>query len=228
MTTTKDKREAWNLHLEATHDQFAEEEIRLGPWTSHSLINDPKHMAFVLSRYKFCAKLIEGKRKALEVGCGDGFGTPILAQAVAHLDCIDWEPRNIEGNKRRLKHLKNTNFLELDVSANEIEGKYDAILSIDVIEHLEPEFEKPFMENQINALNKEGILITGTPNVTASQYATFRSDHQHINLKSAKELKNLLDKYFHNSFVFSMNDEVVHTGYHPMAHYLMAFGVGKK
>ena len=108
------------------------------------------------------------------------------------------------------------------------EGKYDAILSIDVIEHLEPEFEKPFMENQINALNKEGILITGTPNVTASQYATFRSDHQHINLKSAKELKNLLDKYFHNSFVFSMNDEVVHTGYHPMAHYLMAFGVGKK
>jgi len=25
-----------------------------------------------------------------------------------------------------------------------------------------------------------------------------------------------------------MNDEVVHTGFHPMAHYLFAIGVGKK
>jgi len=26
--------------------------------------------------------------------------------------------------------------------------------------------------------------------------------------------------------VFSMNDEVVHTGFHPMAHYLMALACG--
>ena len=58
----KELRKAWNLHLESTHDQFAQEEIKLGPWTSYSLVNDPKHMAFVLSRYKFCAKMLEGKK----------------------------------------------------------------------------------------------------------------------------------------------------------------------
>jgi hypothetical protein len=35
-----------------------------------------------------------------------------------------------------------------------------------------------------------------------------------------------MTRYFQNVFVFSMNDEVVHTGFSPMAHYLFAMGVG--
>ena len=33
-----------------------------------------------------------------------------------------------------------------------------------------------------------------------------------------------MQQFFHNVFIFSMNDEVVHTGYAPMAHYLLALG----
>ena len=53
-------------------------------------------------------------------------------------------------------------------------------------------------------------------------------DYQHINLKNGKTIKELFDRYFYNTFVFSMNDEVMHTGFYPMAHYLFAIGVGKK
>ncbi|MCA6302689.1 MAG: hypothetical protein IM629_12150, partial [Phenylobacterium sp.] len=35
-------------------------------------------------------------------------------------------------------------------------------------------------------------------------------------------------KFFSNVFLFSMNDEVVHTGFAPMAHYLFAIGAGKR
>ena len=35
-------------------------------------------------------------------------------------------------------------------------------------------------------------------------------------------------RYFHDVFMFSMNDEVVHTGFHAMAHYLFALCVGKR
>ena len=56
-----------------TEEQFIAS-VPLGPWTSYSLLNDPKHMCFVLARYKFCSKMLEGKAKILEVGCGDGFG----------------------------------------------------------------------------------------------------------------------------------------------------------
>ena len=224
----KESRLAWNLHVEATDEQFRTEEALLGPWTSYSLRNDPKHMAFVLARYKFCAKMLAGKESVLEVGCGDAFGTPIVAQEVKTLRCLDWEERNIVGNRRRLSHLTNVTFDIADVSVSQPNGIYDAIFNIDVIEHLEPEFEKPFMENMVNCLQEQGIMIIGTPNESASQFATYRSDHQHINLKSATTLKELSDRYFHNTFVFSMNDEIVHTGYYPMAHYLFAVGVGKK
>jgi hypothetical protein len=47
----------------------------------------------------------------------------------------------------------------------------------------------------------------------------------HINMKSADSLKDLLAQYFHNVFIFSMNDEMVHTGFYPMAHYLMALAI---
>mgnify|MGYP007028595943 CR=1 FL=1 len=35
-------------------------------------------------------------------------------------------------------------------------------------------------------------------------------------------------RFFDNVFLFSMNDEVVHTGFTPMAHYLFALCVGPK
>jgi hypothetical protein len=37
-----------------------------------------------------------------------------------------------------------------------------------------------------------------------------------------------MEEYFHSVFMFSMNDEVVHTGYHKMAHYLFAVAAHKK
>ena len=42
-----------------------------------------------------------------------------------------------------------------------------------------------------------------------------------MNCKSGEALKRTLERYFHTVFVFSMNDEVVHTGFYPMAHYLL-------
>jgi hypothetical protein len=41
-------------------------------------------------------------------------------------------------------------------------------------------------------------------------------------------LKRLMLQHFHDVFMFSMNDEVVHTGFHALAHYLFALCVGKR
>jgi hypothetical protein len=37
-----------------------------------------------------------------------------------------------------------------------------------------------------------------------------------------------MQQYFDHVFMFSMNDEVVHTGYFPMAQYLFALCTGVK
>ncbi len=202
--------------------------VTLGPWTSYSLLHDPKHMCFVLSRYKFCAKILEGKNAVLEVGCGDGFGSPIIAQAVKRVVAIDPETRLIRSNKKRLAKIKNIEFKRMDICREIPKGVFDATFSIDVIEHLDRNLNNVFMQNQCRCLTSEGICIIGTPNVTANQYASPRSKVQHINLKSHSTLRRLMERYFKNVFMFSMNDEMVHTGYGPMAHYLFGMGVGLK
>src|SRR3990167_4003487 len=217
---------AKNAYNEGTDYQFATTEIRLGPWTSYSLINDPKHMCFVLSRYKFCAKMLEGKKNIMEVGSGDGFGLPIIAQAAEHVYSVDWDKRLLDGNAKRLSHLKNVTYLHVDLNEGQPQIEVDAIFSIDVIEHLEPIKEAIFFENIVSCLKPQGVLITGTPNITASQYATPRSQVQHINLKSIQTLRELNEKYFENVFMFGMNDEVIHTGYAPMCHYIWSIAVG--
>lgn len=73
---------------------------------------------------------------------------------------------------------------------------------------------------------QEVVLIIGTPNVTANEYASAASKAGHINLQSAVTLKRLMERRFSNVFMFLMNDEVVYTGFAPMAHYLLAMGVG--
>lgn len=222
----KTVKSAKKAYREGTDYQFNTRELRLGPWTSYSLINDPKHMCFVLARYKFCAKMLEGKNSVMEIGAGDGFGLPIIAQAVKKVFAVDWDKRLLEGNKERLKHLKNVKYLHVDFNKESSNLKVDGIFLIDVIEHLEKKSEKLFMDNLVKCLKPEGVLIIGTPNITASQHATPRSRVQHINLKSGQSLRQLMQKYFNNVFMFGMNDEVLHTGYAPMCHYLWSIGSG--
>jgi len=72
------------------------------------------------------------------------------------------------------------------------------------------------------------MLILGTPNLTSQVYASQPSKEGHVNCKSHDELRALMKKHFHVSLLFSMNDEVVHTGYGPMAHYLFGIGICPK
>lgn len=202
----------------------------MGPWTSHIWRHDPRHMCFLLSRYKFCAKMLSGKEKVLEIGCGDAVGTPIVLQTVRALHGIDFEPLVLNDAKARYKSegLTQATFAVHDVSAAPVPGKFDAAYSLDVIEHVPESQENKFIDHICAALEPQGVLIVGTPNITANEYASPASKAGHINLKSADTLRNLLARRFHNVFCFSMNDEIVHTGYAPMAHYLFAIGVGLK
>ena len=46
--------------------------------------------------------MLEGKKKLIEIGVGDAFGVPIVAQTVESIHAVDWEPLLMEDNKKRL------------------------------------------------------------------------------------------------------------------------------
>ena len=73
-----------------------------------------------------------------------------------------------------------------------------------------------FMRNLSDSLSDQGVMLIGTPNKSAEQYASEWSLQGHINLKTYETLDALCSTYFHNVFHFGMNDEVVHTSYAPM------------
>lgn len=210
------------------HGYRYEKSIALGPWASGTLLRDPIHLVFALSRYKFVARMLTGKKKVLEIGCGDAFGTPIVAQFVGELTAIDIDKKIIVSNKDRLKMIQNLTFRELDFR-KEIPGeKFDAVFSIDVIEHIEPELNNLYMQQTVKSLAPDGITLIGTPNKTAEKYASTVSRAYHVNLHTHDSLKRLMEKYFRQVFMFTMNDEVVQTGFAPMGHYLFALGIGVK
>ena len=214
------------LYRELTERFFDTPEIPLGPWTSYSVMYDPKHLAFVLSRYKFVAKMLQDRDRVMEIGSGGGIGLSVVAQAVKHLYAVDWDRRLLDGNARRLKHLTNVSYVMADLNSEAPRLEVDAAYWIDVLEHLDAATESAVIRHIVDCLPDDGVLITGTPNKTASPYASPQSSELHINLKTMDELRDLMQQYFRNVFMFGMNDEVVHTGYTPMCHYMWSLAVG--
>ena len=84
------------------------------------------------------------------------------------------------------------------------------------------------MKNLTGSIRDHGVMLIGTPNKSAEQYASEWSRKGHINLKTQENLRDLGMTYFHNVFLFGMNDEVVHTGYAPMCHFIWALCVAPR
>ena len=202
----------------------------MGPWTSHIWRHDPRHIGFLLARYKFVAKMLGGRDKVMEVGCGDAVGTPVVLQTVKKVHGVDFEPLVLNDAIARYKRegVTNASFAVHDMLKEPVNDKFDAAFSLDVIEHIPLKDEATFIDNIVASLKEQGVLIVGTPNITANAYASEGSKAGHINLKTGDALRDALARRFNNVFSFSMNDEVVHTGYSPMAHYLICMGVGVK
>ena len=223
-----DARELWNSTYQETFAHYAKHPYILGPLASMTQEKDPKHNLFTLARYKFCAKMLIGKKQLLEVGCGDGFGFDIILQEVQPLllTGIDFDEQLIQNNQKRFSEYSKVNFICQDVTESPPPDTYDAAICLDVIEHVCREGEKDFLDNIVDSLEKDAIFIIGTPNAAAERYASEGSKTTHINLKDAASLRGLMVERFGNVLLFSMNDEMVHTGFYPMAHYLFAIGVG--
>jgi 2-polyprenyl-3-methyl-5-hydroxy-6-metoxy-1,4-benzoquinol methylase len=96
---------------------------------------------------------------------------------------------------------------------------------LDVLEHIDAADEDTFLNNIKNSVRERGVVIVGMPSLESQEYASRLSKEGHINCKSGSVLKSLCEKHFENVFLFSMNDEVVHTGFSPMAHYIFALCV---
>lgn len=210
---------------------FHADGIRASAMTDHSGAydfvdnDDPKHLAFSLARYKFVAKMFAGKRSVLELGCGDGYKSRIVRQSVNQLVAFDGDEKLIEiANKNKSARFPISfecrNILEGRCGPFHDEMPFDAVYSLDVFEHIADE------DGFLDVLwNWAPVCIIGLPSLESQEYASPRSKAHHINCKSGEDLRKACLEHWKHVFMFGMNDEVVHTGFLPMSHYLFALCV---
>lgn len=202
--------------------------VSLGLLKSREWIEDPRRFLFSQARYKFVSKMLSGRHNVLEVGCGDAFNAPIVMQEVERLTVTDFDPEFIADARARTPseypyEAVTHNFLE-----GQMDGNFDAVYLMDVLEHIGTVEEQRFISNILAATSDDVVAIVGMPSLESQVYASAGSKAGHINCKTAPDLKRLMEEFFSSVFMFSMNDEVVHTGYHRMAHYIIALCAHKR
>src|SRR5215471_14256156 len=200
----------------------------LGLMTNQVWVDDPRHLVFTLARYKFVSKMLSGRKHVLEVGCADAFGTRLVQQEVGKVTATDFDQTFVDDVLRRMDPQWSFDCRQHDLLTGPFPGEFDAAYAMDVIEHIPASQEDAFVGNIVRSLTPEGVLILGSPSLESQVHASPPSKQGHVNCKSGKALQALVGRFFHNVFLFSMNDEVVHTGFAPMAHYLIAIGTTRR
>jgi 2-polyprenyl-3-methyl-5-hydroxy-6-metoxy-1,4-benzoquinol methylase len=114
-----------------------------------------------LERYLFASERIRGAR-VLDIACGTGYGSWVLAQAGA--SAVVGVDRDEEAVVGAAKQFQRPNLSFRRVAAEELgtKGEFDAVVSFETIEHV-PD-PKGFIALLRGALRPGGTLILSSPN----------------------------------------------------------------
>lgn len=201
--------------------------IELGRYASYWFCKTPRRMLYSMSYYKFAAKMIGKQKRVLDIGCNEGLGTYLIAKECGFARGIDFDEEAISTAQSNFEE-KNLEFAREDFLSSPCKTQWDAAVSFDVIEHIFPHNAASFWKKVASSLSPEGLFILGTPSLVSQQFASEISKKGHVNVYTADRLEEELRQYFTHVFMFSAHDEIVHTGYLPLAHYLIAIGCQKK
>jgi 2-polyprenyl-3-methyl-5-hydroxy-6-metoxy-1,4-benzoquinol methylase len=190
-----------------------------GPMSAQTWIDDPKRLIFLLSRYKHVSKMLTGRINVLEVGCGDGFGSKVVSQQIKSLTGVDFDSIFISRAKKVNPKAK---FKVHDMLRGPVLGNFDAVYSLDVLEHILPSKEDFFFQHCVQSAKREAIFIFGSPSLESQSYASRASREGHVNCKTENQMRTSLSRHFGVVLIFGMNDEVLHTGFSSMCHYRIA------
>ena len=181
-------------------------------------------MLIKLARYKFIARLLKRTDTVLEVGSGTGIGSIFISQHTKYVTGVEPGIADFEAAKamNRRDNVEFQNDSIFDFCPN---TAFDAVIAVDVIEHFDINDGRRLLVAMQKNCKPDGVIIVGSPSVYSFPYQGANSQAAHIHCYDQAELVALMDEMFSRTFVFSMNDEIVHTGHPKMAWYYFAVGV---
>jgi len=139
----------------------------------------------------------------LDIGCGDGKLTSLIAPLVKKVIGVDHQEFPLNMAKLILKNHKvsNVEFIKEDGSNLKFEKDYfDKVICYDVIEHIPSENVDNFINNITKTLKKDGFLLLTTPNRKELKNRIFghKLIDKHYYEYEYKELKNMFSRDYKN------------------------------
>mgnify|MGYP001609226037 FL=1 len=156
-----------------------------------------------LHRYKFAEEFVKDKT-VLDLACGEGYGSFLLAGSARKVVGVDISEETIE--RASFKYKKNNlEFIQGSMTSIPVAGEkiFDIIVCFEAVEHIK-EHEQLLKEVK-RLLKDEGIFIISTPNTYIySQkpgYNVFLNPF-HLKEVSYGEFKELLENNFKEVFIY--------------------------
>jgi cyclopropane fatty-acyl-phospholipid synthase-like methyltransferase len=103
----------------------------------------------------------------LEIGCGVGTLTELLAEAVepeGSVVALDFSPKSIEAARERLASFGNLRLVVGDVLEAQFDRRFDVVALPDVIEHIPLEHHSALFERVASWLRPDGFVLLNYPN----------------------------------------------------------------
>jgi SAM-dependent methyltransferase len=147
-------------------------------------------------RYAFARRFVAGRR-TLDVACGEGYGSALLAGAATSVLGVDVAADVVAHASLRYRDRANLRFEVGSAASLPLPGKsVDAVVSFETIEHL-PRDEQPRMLAEIaRVLTDDGVLVLSAPNpVEYSQKRAYRNPF-HLHEPGRAELDAMLAHWF--------------------------------
>jgi 2-polyprenyl-3-methyl-5-hydroxy-6-metoxy-1,4-benzoquinol methylase len=97
----------------------------------------------------------------LEIGCGTGNFTGLLARHAASVTAADLNPEYVDAARRRWKDDDRLTFYCCDATKADWDSEFDTVVLLDVLEHVRDDVE--FLCTLRHALRPQGALIVKVP-----------------------------------------------------------------
>ncbi len=174
--------------------------------TSSTLSSDNVIRQRQLAAYYEACNYVEGKT-VLELGCGEGSGTAILASRAGEITAIDYSDKAIRAASNMLAS-KDVRFQVKQVPPIDIESDcFDIVVMFQMIEHFSD--TDPMIKEIARVLKKGGRLLLSTVNKEESL-----SDNPfHLREYNREELENALKSHFPRLEFFGLYGDEKHDQY---------------
>jgi 2-polyprenyl-3-methyl-5-hydroxy-6-metoxy-1,4-benzoquinol methylase len=149
-----------------------------------------------VNRYKWAASLLPPQAVVLDVGCGSGYGDFILLNRAKKVMGIDVAADAVAyAQAKAAKHKeKRLVYAVADVARLGFPtagGPFDAVVCIEMIEHVDAEAQEKTLAAVANNLKDDGVFIMTTPDKGGTP-----TTRHHVREMDKNEFGDLLSRHF--------------------------------